>query len=251
MDLEWLKRKDHTGETGKNTYGYLMIIHKYINENDIVVEFRDGYQVHTNYQRFCKGQVRNPYNRTICRFGYVGEGKYNCQDNEKAYRAWTNMIRRCYDKEIQKKYPTYRGCSVCDEWKCFQNFADWYYKNWYEIPGQRMHLDKDILKKGNRVYCPENCCFVPQEINELFGNKTDRSFDLPVGVDADKYGKYRARCSNGTSNSHIAMFNTPEEAFLAYKEAKEKRIREVAEEFKGLIPDKVYRAVINWIVEID
>lgn len=31
-----------------------------------------------------------------------------------------------------------------------------------------MALDKDILNKGNKVYCPENCIFVPRRINNLF-----------------------------------------------------------------------------------
>lgn len=29
------------------------------------------------------------------------------------------------------------------------------------------HLDKDILLKGNKVYSPETCAFVPAKINSL------------------------------------------------------------------------------------
>ena len=33
---------------------------------------------------------------------------------------------------------------------------DWINKNYYEVPGEQMCLDKDILCKGNKVYSREN-----------------------------------------------------------------------------------------------
>ena len=59
-------------------------------------------------------------------------------------------------------------CSVYEGWHNFQNFAKWYEDNYYEIEEEQMHLDKDILVKGNKVYSPDTCVFVPETINGLF-----------------------------------------------------------------------------------
>ena len=62
------------------------------------------------------------------------------------------MLRRCYDEKYHQKEPTYIGCTVCDEWRYFLNFEKWYEDNWYDIEGETMCLDKDILVKGNNLY---------------------------------------------------------------------------------------------------
>ena len=41
------------------------------------------------------------------------------------YRAWTSMLKRCYSIKSQERQPTYKGCSVTDEWLTFSNFKSW------------------------------------------------------------------------------------------------------------------------------
>lgn len=48
----------------------------------------------------------------------------------------------------------------------------------------------------------------------------------------------------------LGTFNNPEEAFKRYKVYKEDLIRDMAEQYKGQIPDKAYQAMLNWKVEI-
>lgn len=50
-------------------------------------------------------------------------------------------------------------------------------------------LDKDILVKGNKIYSPETCCFVPQEINNLFTKRKSCRGTLPIGVKYIKENK--------------------------------------------------------------
>ena len=46
---------------------------------DIDVQFLDDYShivKGTTYNNFCKGQIKNPYNKTVCGTGMIGCGKY-------------------------------------------------------------------------------------------------------------------------------------------------------------------------------
>ena len=78
---------------------------------------------------------------------------------------------------------------------------------------------------------------------------------MPIGVKKDG-SKYRSRSSvkvgKKTKYTHLGTYNTPEEAFCAYKEAKEKYIKQVAkEEFsQGNITKECYNAMMNYEVEI-
>ena len=38
------------------------------------------------------------------------------------YRVWTHMLERCYSDKYQDRKPTYKGCSVSEEWLRFSNF---------------------------------------------------------------------------------------------------------------------------------
>lgn len=166
-----------------------------------------------------------------------------------SYEAWTSMLERCYSVKYQNEKSTYKGCFVCNEWLLFSNFKKWFddatngYKNGY-------HLDKDILIKGNKVYSPETCCFVPASINSLLTNRKNFRGEYPIGVRQAKNGKFIARSCG--EKRHIGVYNTIKEAFNAYKLAKEKHIKELAEKYfqEGKITHKVYIALMKYEVEI-
>jgi hypothetical protein len=162
------------------------------------------------------------------------------------------MLQRCYSKKYQEKEPTYVGCTVCDEWLNFQNFAKWYDENYYEVEGEKMQLDKDILTKGNKIYNPENCIFVSQRINSLFIKCNHLRGVLPIGVSYEaESNKYRALCNNGYKKSiHLGRFTILEEAFKAYKEYKENLIKQIANTYKNKIPKRLYDAMYRYEVEI-
>ena len=196
-----MKFIDRTGETRKDNFGTEIIIIKCNGCSDIIVEFQDKYKakIHTNYQAFEKGKVKNPYHPNVYGVGYIGQGKYKTSVNGKnteAYKTWKNMLRRCYDPYEINREPVYIDCYVCDEWLCFQNFAEWYYKNYYECNNEEMHLDKDILIKGNKIYSPETCVFVPQRINSLFTKSDASRGKYPIGVSWHKASnKFMTQCS--------------------------------------------------------
>ena len=197
----------------------------------------------------------NPYEPKTCGVGYMGVGKYRSRDKNhkktKAYTTWHNMLVRCYSDKYHIEKSSYINCEVCEEWKNFQNFDEWFENNYYEIEGEKMHLDKDILMKGNKIYSPDNCIFVPQKINDLF-TKCDKSRGtLPIGTRETRHHTFESRCNVMKKSIHLGNYKTPEEAFKAYKQFKENYIKEVAEEYKGKIPTKLYKALYNYQVEIN
>lgn len=249
--------KSRLGEIHYNTFGSKMIVSEYINSMKVKVIFpkynnwESGY---TTYSNIKKGNVKCPYEPRYCNVGYLGEG-YSMSVNGKhtgAYRSWRNMLERCYNPKTQSKYPAYKYCKVCEEWLNFQNFAEWYYENYYTITNERMHLDKDILVKGNKIYSPATCIFVPHRINSLFTKANNIRGEYPIGVDYSKVmGKFEAKYSSKDKVVRLGYFDTPEEAFYQYKIFKEKYIKDIADEYKNKIPIELYEAMYNYKVEIN
>lgn len=164
---------------------------------------------------------------------------------KEAYGCWTRMLRRCYSNEAE--FSAYNDCVVCDEWLFFSNFYDWFVKNYTE----GYALDKDLLCKGNRCYSPNLCCFIPTRINSLILRNRKRRGDYPIGVTKVK-GKYKAQVREFYKNVSLGVFDTPEDAFEAFKKEKERFVKEVCLDYynKGLITTKVYEALLNYKVEI-
>lgn len=244
---------ERMGETRANRFNKVMWITDYRDSHNITVQLEDGYTVNTTYYYFVRGAVTSPYDRTVFGKGYLGEGNYVTKVNgvvREQYVKWKDMLRRCYSAEYQMKEPAYKGCTVCDEWHNYQVFAQWYDRSKYPISAQRMEVDKDLLFKGNKIYSPDKCCIVPKSLNTLLINRKRARGAMPIGV-VRNGSRYEARCSNGRGMKYLGRFKTPLEAFAVYKEYKEKHIKEIANEYKGIIPSKVYNALINYTVDID
>lgn len=184
--------------------------------------------------------------------GYYGSDlKEISKHSVPGFSTWHSMMCRCYSKEFQNKNSNYKGCTVCDEWHNLSVFSNWYLKNYYTVPNERMELDKDILVKGNKIYSPTTCVFVPQRINTLFVKSNHIRGKFPIGVYYDNSKKkYIANLTYKGKNLKLARCVLPVEAFFYYKFYKEELIREVAREYKVYIPEKLYEAMLNWEVEI-
>ena len=260
------KINDRIEEISISNEGYKMKIIKYNSAKDIIIEFQDKYnaKIHTNYEAFKRGVVKNPYHPSVYGVGCCGQGKYVTRDKNgkitKAYKIWSEMLKRCYDPYFLNKFPTYIDCYVCEEWLNFQNFAKWFYDNYYEIDGQLMCLDKDILFKNNKIYCPNNCIILPQRINKLFTKADISRGRYPIGVYYRKdVERLYVHCSifdkenNKKKQLYLGNFplDKPFQAFTVYKNFKENYIKQVADEYKDLIPQRLYDAMYNYEVEIN
>lgn len=256
-------KNNRVGEINISNEGYKMKIVEYNKAIDIWIEFQDEYKakIHTTYNCFKNGEIKNPYHPRVFGVGYLGQGKHEPYTNGKStrcYTTWQHMLRRCYSTRVLNTHPTYRNCIVCDEWLCFQNFAEWYYNNYYEIKGETMCLDKDILFKGNKIYSPKTCIFVPEKINTLFTKSDATRGEYPIGVSPDIRGnRLIAQChthkNDRNKSDYLGSFplNKPFQAFTCYKNYKENYIKQVADEYKELIPQKLYEALCKYEVEIN
>lgn len=258
--MGFLKIEDRLGEEGYNHQDCLMKIIQYNRVDDILVEFQDKYKgiVHTQYQSFIRGNVKNPYYPMVLGVGMIGS-KYPARINNKEteeYQAWKGMIYRCFDKNTKERQPTYKDAECCKEWLCYENFYEWLHsqENFDNLYNKsRWNVDKDIFVKGNKIYSPNTCCLVPMNVNSLFLKKDNYRGDLPIGV--KRSGKsFMARCSNPITENreYLGSYSTSLFAFQAYKNYKEDLIKQIAqiEYDKGNITEKCYNAMINYQVEI-
>lgn len=71
---------------------------------------------------------------------------------------------------------------------------------------------------------------------------------MPQGVYLNKRtGSYVAQLSVGTGKrEYFGSHKTPEDAFEAYKIAKELHVKEVVMKWKGKIDDKVFSVLMDW-----
>ena len=138
------------------------------------------------------------------------------------YDKWFNMLKRCYSSNYHKTRSTYIGCSVCPEWRYFSKFRLWMESQKWE----GMELDKDILVKGNRVYGPNTCCFIPQAINCLFHPAKKKKFlDLPEGVTLTANGTYRVKVMIRPGKRYKKILLTLKEAHIHALEKKIEAVR--------------------------
>ena len=168
------------------------------------------------------------------------------QLSDKSYDAWKSMLRRCYSDKCKKDWPTYRYCTVCEEWLVFSNFDRWFLQNYKD----GFQLDKDILVAGNKLYSPETCLLVPQWLNSFVTGSEAIRGQYPIGVCWHKtLAKYAASCKHPKSmlgRRHLGYFSTPDEAYNAWLDRKLNIALERKPEMDEIDP-RIYSSVIRKI----
>ena len=181
-----------------------------------------------------------------------GKGVNDLEINTKkdiSYRIWHNMLSRTVNELNKSKMPAYKDATVCDEWLIYSNF-----KKWFDNPNngyiEGYELDKDILSKGNKVYSPDTCCFIPHEINSLIRRWERRKGEYPQGVSKNNKNSYKVTVGVRGTRIYVGTFNTVEDASNAYSRAKEAIIKSIAKEYydEGLLTEKTYNGLISFKV---
>jgi len=204
----------------------------------------------------CKAKVRTVSNMEyggkyktlkIQGVGYVPiEIGYGYNESPVEFRVWLAMIYRCYST-TDRLYRLYGDCEVCENWKYYDKFEEWYKKQ--VGYGLGYDIDKDLLGNG-KYYSPETCCLLPHKLNSMIVSRESNDRELPTGVNKRGNRYYARACTGGDGRKSISLgaFDTPEEASNAYKAFRKKRIAETAQVYydKGELDERAYNALINF-----
>ncbi len=235
-----------------NNYGDVEVT-EYIDSHNITVKFLNtGAIKNTTASALTTGILKDSEVHDTHKYGVmdipksVGRGG-RC---DPLYKKWNGMMQRCYNPKNKTNNPTYEACTSSETFRHFSKFKSWYYSQ-IGCEQEGWHLDKDILIKGNKVYSEDTCCIVPPEINVALTNNKSVRGSFPQGVIYNSTKtRYRARIQRGYKWESLGTYDTPEEAFYAYKPVKEDYIKSLAEKWKDKIDPRVYESLMNWIIEI-
>lgn len=254
MYLNDFDTKSCVGKTFKSkNYGDFKVI-DYKNSKSVLIRFLE-----TGFTKIChtkevrNGSVKDLLRPSVYGVGFLGSdiktsyiNDNGVKCNYKTYDLWTAMLSRCYS---DRKRSSYQGCSVSDEFLNYTKFKEWCENQ----KGFKLgfDLDKDIL--GGDVYSPETCVFVPREINSVLTKREVLRGKHPIGVYKDvKSGKFIAQVSlNLGSQEYLGRFESAQEAFEAYKNAKENYVKFIANKWKDTIDVRAYERLICYTVNID
>lgn len=235
-----------------NNSGIVTVI-EYRAADDVLVQFEDGSTKVTYAASLKRGQVQNNNLPSVYGVGYMSDDCHSHDSNRKiipSYNLWFGMMTRAYNDKYHAEKPTYKDVEVCEDWLHYKNF-----KNWCESQigfGEKgFNLDKDILIKGNKVYGPDVCVFVPSEINSQLTKANSKRGDYPIGVSWHReHEKYMACLRADGKTKHLGYYHSPEEAFNAYKVAKESYLKKIADKYREVVDPRVVEALYAYEVEI-
>lgn len=218
---------------------------------DIMFTDEYGYQYNTWQQSIGRGETRNPFQTTVMGKGRLGKGPFRAKMKNRSpatveYRIWVAILTACYDAHYINKKPSTMYHTVCDEWLDYQVFAKWLLNLGY-YDSTVFVFNQSLLGKGSTVYSPETCCYIPIRIrNHLITTRKRGEGILPQGVTwCKRTGSYVAQISLNKHTS-LGRFDRVSLAALAYKEAKENYVKDVANEYKHELEPRVYDALMSW-----
>jgi len=231
--------------------GKLEIV-EYISNKNVVVKFVDtGYVTQTTLSEIQRGSVKDRLRASVFGVGVVGDAPTRIDGKElREYVLWSGVVERCYCGKAQgRNAKSYEDCSMSENFRYYHYFKDWC-NNQIGFDQAGWELDKDILVKGNRIYSEDVCVFVPHAINSLLLTNESKRGEYPIGVTFDKRNsKFRVCINKYGKHSHVGHYRTIREASLAYKDAKERYVKEVATRYRDQIDPRVYEALMVWEVE--
>lgn len=162
------------------------------------------------------------------------------------YRTWKAILSRCYNKKFHEIEPTYIGVSICEEWKSFSAFRDWWII--HQVDG--WHIDKDIVG-GGIEYSPENCIYIPQWLNAFVMRNESRRGECLIGVHwCNRKKSYVAQCNDTNTGNrvHVGYFKEMNDAHDAYKKEKLNQAFKNKQKMDS-IDERIYPKVMEMIIK--
>lgn len=239
--------KIKVGDVFHTKKGYKIVVTRRVSTRQVEVEFQTPvkYKVVVGTTNLRGGAIKNLFAPNVEGIGYIGFAKVS--GNSKCYSSWRGILKRVSENANAKDKVNYGDCSVCPEWLNLEVFSEWYNT---QIVQEGWAIDKDLLVKGNKVYSPDTCIFLPPEINTFLTDRSNHRGSTPIGV-CHRNQKFEARCTSGGKNNYLGVYNTPEEAFSVYREFKISRAILLMDKWRGIIDQKATPALSRFTVDID
>lgn len=241
------------GSQFKTNNSGIVTVLEYRAADDVLVQFEDGSTKSTYAASLKRGQVQNNNLPSVYGVGFMSDDCHSHDSNRKiipTYNLWFGMMTRAYNPKYHEEKPTYKDVEVCEEWLHYKNFKFWC-ENQIGFGVKGFNLDKDILVKGNKIYSPDVCVFVPSEINSQLTKANSKRGAHPIGVSWHaEHEKFMACLRAEGKTKHLGYYLTPEDAFEAYKVAKEAYLKKIADKYKEVVDPRVVKALYSYEVEI-
>lgn len=173
-----------------------------------------------------------------------GEGFFDLKEKTKGnkiYKCWSNILERCYSERSLTIRDTYQNTSMCEEWKTYSNFKQWYEENYIE----GYEIDKDLLSMNQSIYSPTTCVFVPKEINMCINDSKNSTL---LGVRYKKKSKdminehakpYCSEISIDNKKKHLGYFPTSFEAHQQWQIAKISYLNDLKLKYENVVDVRV------------
>jgi len=162
---------------------------------------------------------------------------------ERSYRAWVNILRRCYSRKYYKYRPAQKGSTICDEWKFYTKFKKWHEANYKE----GFQLDRTIFDQNNKHHSPELCAYIPKDIKKIIRSVPAKKNGLPSGIHKNENGTFTARINMNRKQRNLGTYSTSEEAHYTYAQIRKKYLEDTAKSYflNGDIDKEIFMALIE------
>ena len=249
--LKYLGNTYATNESGP------VLVVGYEGYKRVLVRFEDGTETYCRSGDLLNGEVWNPMQPSKFGKGFFGQGPHLHSINKvttKEYSTWSGIFYRLFDEKALQRKPTYREVGVVQDWYNFQEYGEWC--QWQKgFKNDGWQLDKDLINKGSKEYGPENCCWVPREVNMSLIDQKGQRGDLPIGVTTAGWkgrgGKFRAQWCEGNGQLYSPVLNSVMACFEIYKENKERYMQSLGEKWSGIIDERAEHALRTFKVSLD
>lgn len=225
---------------------------EYVSYTEVYVKFEDGTIVKARVQSLEKGHCRNLNSKLVLGVGINDMlGAEKTKDFIKLRQMWFGILQRCFSAQLMESRPTYKGCKVSESWLRLSNFIKDIksIENYEKSLTEGWQLDKDLLSNWSKLYSKDTCCFIPRSLNLILSSYPKKLNGLPKGVKLSKGGKYFAIIQKEGKKIFLGSYDSVEEASRVYNIAKKEYLLNIADSIKDVVPENVYKALVNFNLE--
>lgn len=225
---------------------------EYVSYVEVYVKFEDGNIVKTRVQSLGKGHCRNLNSKLVLGVGINDMlGAEKTKEFIKQRQMWFGILQRCFSIKLLERRPTYKNCKVSESWLWLSNFIKDIksIENYEKSLNEGWQLDKDLLSNEGKLYSKDTCCFIPRSLNLVLSSYPKKLNGLPKGVKLSKGGRYFAILQKEGNQIFLGSYDSVEEASRVYNIAKKEHLLNIADSIKGIVPENVYKALVNFNLE--